>query len=371
MIRQRRISKVGGVLAALHSSFLRPFSKTPSLRRPYSTTQTQLTPRLYTTGDPLESSARIFSPSLKEGEFSVLPASPVPPHVQKPEYATNPTGVPVLSWEPSPDGHVHSEVEVAKIRLAAKIAQKALRLAMRAARPGITGEQIDHLVHSYLCSEGCYPGGINYYGFPKALCMSVNEVACHGIPSLRPLVSGDIVSFDVTLFRDGVYGDNCGTALVGEVDAVGRRLVETAERCVETAASIIRPGLPLNQVGETIEEEAREAGFCVVRDLHGHFIGREMHLPPLVPSVGGYHRQDVRFKKGQTFTVEPMISEGNPKLKTWKDGWTLVTLDNGRVAQHEHMCLLHEDGVEILTRLSEEEEREIPFHLADSLQPPS
>lgn len=306
-----------------------------------------------------------FQPTVCEGAFAVLPAQEVPGFIRRPAYAIAVDGRPLppsgpspsldsqvdadpAGWSIDPTGEVQSHDALKYMRRVCKLAAKALQIAMNASKPGVTTEAVDSLVHQFLISQGAYPAAINFFGFPKSICASVNEVACHGIPDLRPLCEGDIVSYDCTAYLDGFFGDCAGTTIVAPVSRAHAKLVAAAKECLNVAVRIVKPGVPIATVGRVIQEFARSEGFSVVSEFCGHFIGRRLHLPPLVPH--GFPNDATHvFRVGQTFTIEPIICEGSGEVRSWNDGWTTVTQDCGRCAQFEHTLVVTEDGAVPLT----------------------
>ncbi|KAF4659629.1 hypothetical protein FOZ61_004615 [Perkinsus olseni] len=253
---------------------------------------------------------------------------------------------------------------IQRLRRAAQLAGEALDVALNAAKPGITTTEIDDLVIDFLVSEGAYPSGINYMGFPRAVCMSVNECVVHGIPDTRPLQAGDIVNMDVTCYLDGVYGDTSDMAIVGgETDTQGMKLVNASHRALEAAIGACRPGQPFNAIAKAVVQVAREEGFTVNPQFCGHFIGTEMHLLPNILHTPEHGDMDEPMQIGQVFTIEPVLCEGVGWSRQWNDGWTYVTVDNGRAAQCEHMVNITPTGAEILTKrpgaVGCDEEREV------------
>jgi methionyl aminopeptidase len=234
------------------------------------------------------------------------------------------------------------------MRRACAAAARVLRVAGEAVRPGITTDGIDELAHAEIVRLGAYPSPLNYRGFPKSICTSVNEVICHGIPDSRPLEGGDIVNLDVTVYLDGMHGDCSATFLVGEVDADGRRLVQVARECLHEGIAAVRPGRPISDIGRAIEAYASQHEYGVVRSYCGHGIGDTFHTSLQIP-----HHYDPSLRRqmapGMTFTIEPMITEGTWEDRLWDDGWTAVTDDGERSAQFEHTVLVTEAGAEILT----------------------
>jgi methionyl aminopeptidase len=213
--------------------------------------------------------------------------------------------------------------------------------------PGVRTEEIDQWVREHTERQGGRPSQLGYHGFPAAVCVSRNQVVCHGIPGREPLVAGDIVNTDITTELDGFHGDTSATFFVGEPDAEARRLVDTARRCRDAGIAVVRAGARLGDIGAAIEELAHAAGYSVVRDFGGHGIGRRMHLAPHV-SHFGVRGTGLRLKAG--ITIEPMINEGRPEVRVLGDKWTVVTCDGSRSAQFEHTVLVTEDGCEVLTK---------------------
>eukprot|EP00922_Rhytidocystis_sp_ex-Travisia-forbesii_P002741 GHVS01004048.1.p1 GENE.GHVS01004048.1~~GHVS01004048.1.p1 ORF type:complete len:254 (-),score=47.64 GHVS01004048.1:96-857(-) len=247
---------------------------------------------------------------------------------------------------------------------AARLARSALSVAMDACVVGGTNEQVDQLVHAHIVRAGAYPAAVNFHGFPKSLCASPNNVACHGIPDARCIEEGDLVSYDCTVYVHGVFGDCCGTVVVGQSAHAG--LSACAHACTMAAVAAVGPGERLSAVGEAIHEVLGMYGgrYTLVKDFSGHFIGRQMHMAPLVPHVRTAVRtaarkgvrtcvrpsaHDIVLQEGDVFTIEPIICEGSGALSTWPDGWTVVTTDGGWCAQWEHTVLINAHGAEVLT----------------------
>ena len=271
----------------------------------------------------------------------VTPARAVPAGIPGPEYAV--TGQPRLSLK-----DVKGPDELARQRRSCQAAARVLRIAGEAVAPGITTDALDELAHAEIVRLGAYPSPLNYRGFPKSICTSVNEVICHGIPDSRPLEDGDIVNLDVTTYLDGMHGDCSATFLVGNVDEEGRRLVRVARECLERGISAVHPGRPVSDIGKAVEAWASRHGYGVVRSYCGHGIGDGFHTGLQIPHH--YDRSARRvMEEGMTFTIEPMITAGTWEDLLWDDGWTAVTADGLRTAQFEHTILVTRDGAEILT----------------------
>jgi methionyl aminopeptidase len=241
------------------------------------------------------------------------------------------------------------------MRVAGRAAAEILQLAGQAVAVGVMTDEIDAIVHDACIERGGYPSPLNYRGFPKSVCTSVNEVICHGIPDDRPLRDGDIVNIDVTIYLDGVHGDTNATFLVGDVDPESRRLVEVTRECLELGIAAVHPDRPISDIGQAIEQHAHANRFEVVRAFVGHGIGEQFHTDLQIPH---YHepRLATIIESGMTFTIEPMISMGAWQHRLWDDGWTAVTADGSRTAQFEHTLLVTDDGAEILTLAGDREE---------------
>jgi methionyl aminopeptidase len=271
----------------------------------------------------------------------VTPAHAVPAAIPRPEYAVS--GQPRVSLK-----DVKSPDELARQRRACRAAARVLRIAGEAVKVGITTDALDEIAHAEIVRLGGYPSPLNYRGFPKSICTSVNEVICHGIPDSRPLEDGDIVNLDVTVYLDGMHGDCSATFLVGDVDAEGQRLVRVARECLERGIEAVHPGRPISDIGKAIEAHAARHGYGIVRSYCGHGIGEGFHTALQIPHH--YDRSARRvMEEGMTFTIEPMVTEGTWEDLLWDDGWTAVTADGRRTAQFEHTILVRADGAEILT----------------------
>ncbi|MDX6321004.1 MAG: methionyl aminopeptidase [Propionibacteriaceae bacterium] len=234
------------------------------------------------------------------------------------------------------------------MRVAGRIAARAMREAARAIAPGVTTDEIDRIGHEYLLDHGAYPSTLGYRGFPKSLCTSVNEVICHGIPDSRRLEDGDIVNIDLTAYIDGVHGDNCATYLCGNVDEESRLLVERTEEALNRAIKAVRPGRQVSVLGRVIESYAKRFGYGVVRDYTGHGVHTAFHSGLVIPHYDE-PRFDTVIRPGMTFTIEPMLTLGAATCRVWPDGWTAVTSDLSRTAQFEHMLVVTDAGAEVLT----------------------
>ena len=281
-------------------------------------------------------SAKLVRPGI------ISPMRQVPPDISRPDYAQ--------SGRPSSrsEAEGHAPDFIARMRRACALAAEVLEETGKRVRPGITTDALDAFAHELTIARGAYPSPLNYHGFPKSICTSVNEVICHGIPDSRVLEEGDIVNLDITVYVDGVHGDTNATFLVGEVDAESRRLVQVTRECLERGIAAVKPGAQVRDIGRAIQPHAEQAGFSVVRAYCGHGIGERFHTNLQIPHYDDPMAKTV-ITPGMTFTIEPMISAGDWRHRVWDDGWTAVTSDGRRSAQFEHTVLVTETGVEILT----------------------
>lgn len=273
----------------------------------------------------------------------VSPMRSVPDSIVKPPYAL--TGnVPRIE-----EGRVKSPEVIERMRVAGAAAKEILRRAGEIVRPGITTDEIDIFVHDLTIEMGGYPSPLNYHGYPKSVCTSVNEVICHGIPDSRVLEDGDIVNLDVTIYLNGVHGDTNATFAVGEISDEDKLLMKVTEECMWHGIEAVKPGVAINEIGRAIEVHAKNHKFGVVRAFIGHGIGENFHT-----DIQVLHYYDPRntmiLREGMTFTIEPMITaSGEHRHKMWGDDWTAVTADGSRTAQYEHTMVVTSDGVEVLT----------------------
>lgn len=247
---------------------------------------------------------------------------------------------------------IKSREEIIKMRSAGKLAARVLEYIAPLAVTGETTGRLDALCHEFIIQNGAIPAPLNYHGYPKSICTSVNNVVCHGIPSPeQELKNGDIVNVDITVILDGYFGDTSRTYLIGEVSEAARLLVERTENAMNRGIEEIKPNTYLYEVGRAIEKYVSKLGYSIVREYGGHGIGSEFHEDPHV-----YHfyttLNKIRLKPGMCFTVEPMINAGKYEVITSKkDGWTVTTKDNSLSAQFEHTVLVTDKGYEILTKL--------------------
>ena len=272
----------------------------------------------------------------------VSPRRSVPASIARPPYAE--TGE-VTRWNESA---VKSPEIIERMRHAGAIAADVLRLAGQVVKPGVTTDEIDAYVHELCIARNSYPSPLNYSGYPKSVCTSVNEVICHGIPDSRKLEDGDIINLDVTCYIGGVHGDTNATFAVGEIDNESRELIKVTEECIWRGIEAVKSGRPLSDIGRAIEDHAKLHKLGVVRAFVGHGIGEQFHS-----DIQVLHYYDARnsvvMRPGMTFTIEPIITLGTWQHKMWDDEWTAVTADGKRTAQFEHMVLVTETGVDVST----------------------
>ena len=239
--------------------------------------------------------------------------------------------------------------EQEKMRVAGRLAADVLDMIGDYVEPGITTGELDRICHDYITSvQNAIPAPLNYRGFPKSICTSVNHVVCHGIPGEKKLKAGDCVNIDVTVIKDGYHGDTSRMFFVGKPGIQAQRLSDVAFEGMWRGIRELGPGKHLGDVGEAIQSWVEENRFSVVREYCGHGIGRIFHEDPQVLHFG--HRgAGLELRPGMTLTVEPMVNAGKRHVKLLNDGWTVVTKDHSLSAQWEHTVLITEDGFEVLT----------------------
>lgn len=215
-------------------------------------------------------------------------------------------------------------------------------------KAGVTTQDLDDAAVAWTEKRGFKNGPLNYHGFPRSICTSVNEVVCHGIPHKKKVLrDGDIVNIDVTPIVDGWYGDTSRTFYVGKPSAKTKKLVEVTEECLRRGIAVVKPGARIGDIGKAIQGYAEAQGFSVVRDFVGHGIGRTFHCAPQVPHY--YQSRGIRLEKGMCFTIEPMINEGTWEIEVLDDGWTAITADKRLSAQFEHTLIVTDEGCELVT----------------------
>ncbi len=238
--------------------------------------------------------------------------------------------------------------EIEAMKPACQLAANTLVMIEEHIRPGISTDEINEIVHDYTIRHGATPAPLNYRGFPKSVCTSVNHVVCHGIPGSKKLKSGDIINVDVTSILHGWHGDTSKTFFVGEPKPRARKVVEVSRKALEIGIAAVKPGATLGDIGHAIQSFVESEKCSVVREYCGHGIGREFHEEPQVLHYGS-PGEGMELKPGMVFTIEPMVNIGKASVKLLGDGWTVVTRDKSLSAQFEHTVALHPDRCEILT----------------------
>ncbi|KAJ1532678.1 hypothetical protein HK096_006311, partial [Nowakowskiella sp. JEL0078] len=313
--------------------------------------------------------------------YPLSPTRLIPELIQRPDYANDGKPISEMRIRGSLKIEKLSKFDIEQVRTVCKISREVLNEGRKAVKVGVTTDEIDRVVHEACIERDSYPSPLNYHGFPKSCCTSVNEVICHGIPDKYELKDGDICNLDVSVFFNGYHGDLNETYLVGNVDEKGRKLVETTRNCLDQAiamgidaniiftsnikVAIVRPGTLYRDIGNQIQKIAGVEGFSVCRSFVGHGIHRHLHCTPNIPHYAN-NKAVGTMKAGHIFTIEPMISEGVWQDRYWNDGWTVsysklelkniidsdlqaVTMDGKRSAQFEETLLVTETGVEVLT----------------------
>jgi len=274
----------------------------------------------------------------------ISPRRAVPTTIPRPEY--------VGRAEPDEHGHgdQYAADEVERIRTAGRIAAQAVDAAAAAVRPGVTTDELDAVVHEFLVTHDAYPSTLQYRGYPKSSCTSVNEVICHGIPDDTVLVEGDIVKVDVTAYVDGMHGDLCASLPVGVVSEDAALLIDRTREAMMRGIRAVAPGRPINVIGRAIESYACRFGYGVVRDYTGHGVGRVFHSGLVIPHYDAAPAYDTVIRPGMVFTIEPMLTiDGSIEWDLWADDWTVTTRTRALTAQFEHTLVVTERGTEILT----------------------
>ncbi|GAN61781.1 methionine aminopeptidase [Acetobacter indonesiensis NRIC 0313] len=243
---------------------------------------------------------------------------------------------------------LHTEQDFEGLRAAGRLAAATLDMITPFVKPGVATEELDRIIHEYTLDHGAIPAPLNYRGYPKASCISINHVVCHGIPSEKRLQEGDIVNIDVTSIVDGWYGDNSRMYTVGRVPVKAAKLIKTTYDCLMRGIEVVRPGATLGDIGHAIQTLAEKNRYSIVQDFCGHGIGRTFHAEPNVLHYGR-PGEGMKLKAGMVFTIEPMLNIGKPDVKILDDGWTAVTRDRSLSAQFEHMLGVTETGFEIFT----------------------
>jgi methionyl aminopeptidase len=243
---------------------------------------------------------------------------------------------------------IYAPEDFAGMRAAGQLTAEALDMIAAHVRPGVPTGLLDRLCHDFIVSHGAVPAPLNYRGYPKSICTSINHVVCHGIPGERRLEEGDILNIDVTVILNGWHGDSSRMYVAGTPSTKARNLMDVTYEAMMRGVRAVRPGATLGDIGHAIQTYVESHRFSVVRDFCGHGIGRRFHEAPNVLHFGRAGEGPV-LKAGMFFTVEPMVNAGRPDVKLLDDGWTAVTRDRSLSAQFEHMVGVTEDGVEIFT----------------------
>ncbi|THB74508.1 MAG: type I methionyl aminopeptidase [Gammaproteobacteria bacterium] len=244
--------------------------------------------------------------------------------------------------------------EIEKMRIAGQLAADVLKMIEPHVKPGVTTGELNDICHDYITNvQEAIPAPLNYRGFPKSICTSVNHQICHGIPGDKKLKSSDIINIDITVIKNGFHGDTSTMFFIGEPSILAKRLCNVAKECLDIGISMVKPGVRLGNIGHAIQSHAEKNRFSVVREYCGHGIGREFHEDPQVLHYG---KPDtgIILEEGMTFTIEPMVNAGKRHTKLLPDNWTVVTKDKKLSAQYEHTLLVTSDGFEILTIPSSE-----------------
>ena len=245
--------------------------------------------------------------------------------------------------------------EIDKMRIAGRLGGEVLKMIRPHVKPGISTSELDRICHDYIVNEQqAIPAPLNYRGFPKSICTSVNHVVCHGIPGDKVLKKGDAVNIDITVIKDGFHGDTSKMFFVGKPAVAVERLAQISHECMKIGIGMVKPGIHLGDIGHAIQKHAEAHHCSIVREYCGHGIGREFHEDPQVLHYGK-PGTGMQLEAGMTFTIEPMVNAGKRHTKLLPDGWTVVTKDHSLSAQWEHTILVTETGHEVLTCLPGDE----------------
>ena len=243
---------------------------------------------------------------------------------------------------------IHNLEDFAGMRAAGQLAAETLDVITEHVRPGATTAELDQVCHEFIVAHGAVPAPLNYRGFPKSICTSINHVVCHGIPGERRLIDGDVLNIDVTVILGGWHGDSSRMYVAGRASTRAARLLDITHQALMRGVEAVRPGATLGDVGHAIQTFVEANRFSVVRDFCGHGIGRRFHEAPNVLHFGRLG-EGPALRPGMFFTIEPMVNAGRPEVKVLDDGWTAVTRDRSLSAQFEHMVGVTEDGCEVFT----------------------
>jgi methionyl aminopeptidase len=250
--------------------------------------------------------------------------------------------------------HIKSAEEIEIMRVAGRLAAEVLEMIAPYVIPGITTEELDQICHDYMVNvQQVIPAPLNYKGFPKSICTSINHTVCHGIPGPKKLKSGDIINIDITVIKDGYHGDTSQMFLVGDVPIRASRLTKVCQEALYLGIRAVKPEATLGDIGHAIQQHAEQHGLSIVREFCGHGIGKKFHEDPQVLHYGK-PGTGVTLKEGMILTIEPMLNLGKRDVKILADGWTAVTKDHSLSAQWEHTILVTQDGFEVLTLRQQE-----------------
>ena len=280
---------------------------------------------------------------------TVSPRRTVPDSIPRPEYV----GKPGPAEYEGNDIYTPEQVEL--IRESGRIAAQAVELVGDALAPGVTTNRLDVLAHEFIVANDAYPSTVGYRGFPKAVCTSINEVICHGIPDDTVLIDGDIINIDITAYKNGFHGDLSKTFVVGDAPEERIDLVDRTREALARGIKAVAPGRQVNVIGRAIESYARRFGYGVVRDFTGHGVGAAFHSGLIIPHYDAAPEFDRVMEVGMVFTIEPMLTMGTPEnpgsiaWDLWPDDWTVTTRDKALTAQFEHTLVVTERGADILT----------------------
>ncbi len=246
--------------------------------------------------------------------------------------------------------HIKSKSEILRMKDAGKLAAEVLSETGMRVKAGVSTLELNDFAHKFTLKRGADSAPLNYKGFPRSICTSINNVVCHGIPKKNEILKeGDIINIDVTVILNGYHGDTSRMFLIEKVSAEARKLVDDTEKAMWIGIEAIKPDGRISDIGEAIDSFLTPQGYGIVRDLTGHGIGRNFHEEPSVPHYGKNHVR-VRMRPGMTFTVEPMVNRGTYEvIFSDQDGWTVTTADGALSAQFEHTCLVTDNGYEIMT----------------------
>ncbi len=245
---------------------------------------------------------------------------------------------------------IKNSQEIEKMRIAGRLAGEVLQMIRPYVKAGITTDALDKICHDYIVDvQQAIPAPLNYHGFPKSICTSVNHQICHGIPSNKKLKKGDIINIDITIIKDEYHGDTSKMFFIGEPSVRAKRVSQISHECMIRGIELVKPGLHLGNIGHAIQQHAEANNFSVVQEYCGHGIGKGFHEDPQVLHYGKAGT-GVKLEPGMIFTIEPMINAGKRHVKLLNDNWTVVTKDHSVSAQWEHTVLVTNDGYEILTQ---------------------